>query len=341
MPRILTLVCSGFVVMAVLAAAACGGGTTDSVFGIAGCGDNLPATGGTGSAVSHGQPQRNDGPVEVAQDGQGFVARQVVTISNDFGGANSADVTFSTVNGNVAACPGGQGGYGVRVSLQARGMSAQEAQAQLATMSVQNTDALAGVTLHVTTQVTFGQPVQIGGVTSTGQRTASILSALPAAPSYVFRHSTTNGNVEAPGFSGTSAQLDATNGSVALNGRWDQASASVTDGFVSVNGDFASLSASSTNGDVHAGMQTRRSSSASVSSTNGGVEVALARSGSPAFDLTADTTNGMTSINVAGTAPVGSQTAHSKHRQSPDYSTNSVKISVDASSTNGDVGIHD
>jgi hypothetical protein len=336
--------------VALLAAAGCAPGSGDG-FGLAqNCASaSLPPGGGTGAATSHGQPSRNDGAVEVTPDGAGFRARRSVHISNDFGGAAQADVEFSTANGSVVSCAGGQGGYGIWVLLDARAPTEQEARDALDSMVVNHQDVLAGGLLKLATRVEFretttGQnlplPVNTGSSPAV-QRAASILAGMPSAPSYVFTHSTTNGPVEASGFSGTAAALDSTNGSVALNGRWAQASLDTTNGPLYASGDFAAVTGDTTNGPVYAELATIRSVDASFNATNSSIEVALAVSGSPGFDLTADTTNGYASISVAGAQPVGEQHGDSAHHMTPDYASRAVKVNVDGNATNGNISIHD
>ena len=326
---------------------ACAGGGDGDGRGLSCASAAPPAGGGVGSATAHGTPIRDDGTVVVIPDAQGFRASRVVTLTNDFGGATQADVEFSTQNGGVVSCASGQGGYGIRVSLEARAPTEQQAREALGSMEVVHEDVLAASLLRLSTRVEFheatiGQnlPVNIGSDSSI-QRAASILAGMPGSPSYVLGQSSTNGPVEASGFSGTSGSLDSTNGSMTLDGRWDQASLDTTNGPVYVAGDFASVSGSSTNGPVYAQLATRRSTDASFSATNSSIEVVLGVSGAPGFDLNADTTNGRASIRVAGAEPVGNQEPNSAHHQTPDYATRAVQVQVSADATNGSVSIHD
>lgn len=308
----------------------------------------IPATGSSGSAASHGQPRRSDGAVEVSRDEQGFRARRSVQLSNDFGGAAQAEVEFSSINGSVISCAGGQGGYGIQVLLEARAATEQEAREALASMVVNHQDVLAGSLLKLATQIEFretesGQnlPLPVStGAASPVRRSASLIAALPPAPSYVFNHRTTNGVIEASGFSGTAAALGSTNGSVALDGRWSQATLDTTNGSVFVSGDFAAITGDTTNGPVFAQLATVRSVDATFNATNSSIDIELAASGAPGFDLRADTTNGRAHIAVAGAQPIGEQRGNSAHHMTPDYAGRAIKVNVQARASNGDVGIH-
>ncbi len=325
-----------------LLVAACGQGTSGAQARLADvggeCGEVQADDGpGAGTAGSHGQAQRSDGDVQISQEGSDVVARQLVSIANDFGGAGNGNVTLTTTNGDVLDCVRGNGGYRTNVHLEGRGSTEQEARAALASMSVAHSDMLTAGTLRLSTVVQFNNagstsggislPPIIGTGSSGGsgnlRRSASIVAGLPSAPSYAFNDSTTNGDVIAAGFSGSDAKLSTTEGDIGLDGDWGQSTLSTSDG------------------DIAAQLHTSQSGSHNVSTTNGDIDVALAISGTPGFDLSASTTNGAANIDVAGTDPVGEQTATSAHRQSPGYSGSAVKISVGADSTNGDVTIHD
>lgn len=334
-----------------LALSACGGAGAGGVLGgrPAACDQVAAADGpGAGSAGSHGQPQRSDGNVSISmRDGQ-FVASRQVDVVNDFGGASTAQVDLASVNGNVIACTRDGGGYRAKVLLEARATTEAEARSALDTMVVTHTDTLTAGSLRLNTRVDFnstssGSTLPLGLLggqgETTAKRTASILEGLPASASYSLSPSTTNGDAAAFGLSGSAAQLDTSNGNVALDGRWDSATLSATNGIVGVSGDYASLNASAGNGQVEASLQTARSLDATLSATNGYVEAKLARSNA-GFDLQGQSTNGEVRIDVAGTDAVGTQSSQSAHRRSPDYASRAVQVQLTGSATNGNVDIH-
>jgi hypothetical protein len=332
--------------------AACGGGAGSSGRLVSNNGACLQSdlTPGPGSAATHGSPQRSDSDVTVTQEGGQFVARSTVTLQNDFGGAQAAQLGLSTGNGDIEACAGGRGGYGIVVSLEGRGSSDQEARAALQTMTVSHTDSLSSGTLQIATTVNFadprsgsGLPVPIGtgGSSQTPQRGASITALVPGAASYALTPGTSNGNVIATGLSGSSAKPTTSNGNIGIDGNWDGATLKTSSGVVEVSGNYASLSVTDDNGPIEAELATLRSLDATLSTSNGPIEVALGRSGDPGFDLSAQTTNGTAEVSVGGTQAVGSQSSTSVHQQTPDYGTHGVQVKISASTSNGDAEIHD
>ena len=323
---------------------ACGGTSGHGQFG--GGDDCAPVTGndgpGAGSAGSHGTAQRSDGDVQIGNDGDEFVARQIVSIANDFGGASNATVALKTDNGDVANCVRPGGGYRVAALLEGRGASEQEARDALATMVVNHSDSLSAGTLHLSTTVQFNNPSGGGGGSgscinvppvvvgcdSNGgsnqelHRRATILAGLPSTASYALDNSTGNGEAVAIGFNGSSAKLTSGNGEIALDGNWGQSTLDTG------------------NGEVFLRLGTARSGTHNVTTDNGEIDVELAITGSPGFDLSASTGNGEAVIDVPGTEPVGEQTQTSAHKRTPDYASRAVQIGVTANSGNQDVIIH-
>lgn len=318
-----------------------GGNATD------GCGEVTGSGPGSGSASAHADASRSESEVEITQENSKFVASRIVTLSNDFGGAAQADVTVDTGNGNVGTCRR-DGGYVFKVYAYARGASEQEARDNLDRVSVSHSDTLAAGTLTLDTSATLtaiddpGLPVPLPGTgTDNVEWGATVLAGLPASADYTFDLGTSNGVVEATGFSGSSATLDSSNGEVALDGRWDEATLDTSNGYVVVDGDFGGLDASTSNGGIVADLDSRRSADVTLDTSNGEIDVHLRASGAAGYDLSGDATNGEVEISVAGTQPVGTQTDESKHYQTPDYDSRAVQISVQADTSNGGVSIRD
>jgi len=342
-PRALKELCA-FAALAALIAG-CAGAPAESLGRVCETGADV-AVPGPGSAGSHGEPQRDDGEVEVTREGAEFRARRVVTVVNDFGGAAQSDVTFATQNGTITSCPDRSGGYGVQAELVAYGATEDAARQALASLVVRHDDVLLNGTLSLNTTVEFRaieeapEPLPLPG-TGNERRRASLSALLPSGVRHAFHHSNENGDVQAIGFAGTVAELDTTNGSVLLAGVWDQATLETTNGMVYAAGNFAGLDASTTNGSISAVLETTRDTTAVFDASNSMIDVGLAVSGDPGFDLAAETTNGRAAIRVRGAQPVGEQQPESAHHQSPDYTSHAVQVAVSASNTNGDIAIHD
>jgi hypothetical protein len=78
-----------------------------------------------------------------------------------------------------------------------------------------------------------------------------------------------------------------------------------------------------------------------VDTGNGNVDVTVATAAGAGYDLEGDASNGTTTITVAGTSPVGEQTDEHKHYRSPDYSSSSPQVDVQAYVGLGNISIHD
>lgn len=340
---------AAWVAAASLWLAACGGGG-DGTFATQTPGECEAIKGlagpGTGTAASHAQPQRSDGAVTIASSGGMVTARRLVTLVNDFGAATQAQVDLATPNGSVIACPRSGGGYGLKLMLESRAPTEADARRGLDSITVNHTDTLAANLLRLNTSVQFGSLSTTGGLPGMGsdgsniQRTAAIVSGLPASASYAISPNGANGAVRVSGLNGSTADLGTSNGPVSLDGRWDTATLNTNNGLLRVSGDYASLDATTSNGLAEGDLQSSRNLDASFTASNGSVDVKL-RSSSAGFDLTAGTTNGRAEISVPNTVAVGTQSSTSMHRQSSDYTSRAVKAVVAARTTNGNVSLHD
>lgn len=302
----------------------------------------LAACGGGGSADSaSGTPRafnRTDSSVTVLPNtGAGFTATEVVTISNDDGGATFGDVSLVNPVGSLSSSPSSSGGYQIQVTLTATAPSESQAREALATMTVVHRDALGGGTLYLDNEVKFAQ-YNANNV----NRTASVSASLPPALDYrMLEEHVEAGSAASSGFSGAQARIDSTSGSSTLSGTWDSAAVNSESGAVTASGDIAALQASSVSGTVQATLACVRTTQATLDSVSGGIDVTVAQNTGSGFDLVADTTSGSATIVVAGTAPVGDQSTTHAHYRSANYASANPQISVSGQTTSGGVSIHD
>ena len=186
-----------------------------------------------------------------------------------------------------------------------------------------------------------------GGSFSTIEPRATIFAALPGTPSYVFKHTSQTGSIFAKGFSGTEVDFTSDNGQLDLvGGHWDLSNLTADEGAINVSGDHAALTATTTDGAIKATLATVRSVDAHVNAGLGDAEVVLQPTGTPGFDLFASTNSGTATVNVLGTgvqtvSPAPTPPADAKHSKTADFDTHGVKVTVHASSQNGDVSIHE
>jgi hypothetical protein len=299
-----------------------------------------PAGPTSGSAATHGAPQRSETPVKVELTPTGYVASKDVTVRNDFGGAPATRVRLATQDGSVKALAGGTGGYELAAHLEGRGKTEADARAALDTLNVLNQDNLSGGLLDIGLQVRFGDPpapvkppVPLPSVNvQDAQRSASIVATLPAGPAADLGAQTTNGEVRVAGLHGPKLAAATTNGALDVAGAWDQAGLRTTNGGVHLDGLVNDLEAHSTNGGIAGTVASQRSCKQVLETTNGSVALAIKDAGN-GYDLRGQTTNGRVTIDVAGAHAAGKET---QHAQTPGFDGKAVQVTLTAASTNGD-----
>lgn len=235
---------------------------------------------GAGTPETHGAPQREEGPVQVTQHPSGmYLATRIIGIWNDFGGASRSELAFSTQGADSEAiilCPRVGGGYRFEVRLEALAQTEQQARAGVASLRVENIDALDSGALRLQSDVRAQDflagavlPTSIGIADPGVLRSAVILAGLPTSVSYSFHGSTSSGTIGAIAFNGSRAELNAGGGDTLLAGSWDESFLSAENGTVLVAGDHPALTVSSDNGSIYAWLLPARTSLAQLDSSNG------------------------------------------------------------------------
>jgi hypothetical protein len=302
-----------------------------------------PAGPNAGSPATHGLPQRTETPVKVELGAGGYVASKDVTVRNDFGGAANAKLRLATQNGAIAAAAWSQGGYQLAAHLEGRGKTEQEARAALDTLAVDNQDTLAGGLLGFGLQVKFNEPPAPLPVTppvglpqvNTLQRSASIVASLPAAPAEDLGVDTTNGHIRVEGLHGPRLDADTTNGALDVAGAWDAAKLDTTNGGIHLAGLVNDLHADTTNGGIDGTLESQRTCTQSLETTNGAIDVRVKDDGH-GYAIHGHTTNGRVTIDVAGAQASGKD---SQHATTPGFDGEAVQVTLKASSTNGNVEV--
>lgn len=309
--------------------------------GLVGC------SGGGGGGGAHGANSlggtartftRQDSAVTVTPNlSPGFTATRVVTISNDDGGAVRAAVGLHNVAGSIASSASpSAGAYQIQVTLRADAPTEEQAREALDTMSVAHRDGLGSGTLYLDHEIKYAS-YSANNVS----RSAQVVAALPGALDHYLYQDSTSGTVTSSGLHGPEAELHSTSGAVTLSGTWDGAWADTTSGTVTVGGDIAWLQASSTSGLIQATLPSSRDTDAAFDTTSGAIDVTVTHTLGSVFDLEASTTVGSASVVVAGTEPVGTQSATHAHYRSPDYASGHPRVAAIARTTSGGVSIHE
>lgn len=302
-----------------------------AVLGLSACGGGSQAQSGTPRSF-----MRSDSAVTVLPNGSGrFTATQVITLSNDDGGATAAVVHLSDDAGSIASTAG-SGGYQIQVTLSADGSSDAQAREALATMTVVHRDATDPGTLYLDNDVQFA-PYNVNNA----NRTAAVAATLPSTLQYQLGEAIGAGTVSTSGLAGPHAGISSGSGTVTLSGTWDGATADSGSGNVTVSGDIASLQASTGSGNLQLTVPSMRNTQASVDSGSGTIDVTVTQGAGAGYDLIADTGAGTASVVVAGTTPNGTQSSTHAHFTSANYASSSPRIAVSASTGAGTATIHD
>ena len=288
--------------------------------------ETSPAT--VQDAVQHGSAAREESAVTVSREGDRYVARKTVTLSNDFGGASQASVALKTVNGAVSAEAWSEAGYRTVAKLSARAATEQEARSNLAKMDVTHSDRLAAGKLTLATAITF--PSNVNNLAG------SLESSLPGKPAYVLDLATTNGVVDVGGLGGPSVAARTTNGAIGLQASFNSVIASTDNGAVELDGTFNRGDIDVTNGAVRGSVRSTASGSWDVDTVNGEVDLAFSGDG-VGYDAEGSCSNGSVSLAFPGAEAVGSQTRTSKHVRTTGFASKAIQVSIDASTVNGDV----
>lgn len=238
----------------------------------------------SGTPASHGEPDVNEGRMETRQESLYWYATQMITIDNDFGGANAGDVLVSFAPGSLEVRPSPDGDYHYRIELVGIGGTEAEAETALEQIRWSHDDSLDGGTLHLQTIIERDgnrgiSCTGIGPLTRcTGQSwRANVIAELPDSPAYAMAFDVTSADITATGFHGSQFLVDATSGDMQFSDL-----------------SFAGFGTSLTSGDIQldtikAGTMDIRGTSSDVSASN-----------LEAQDLSIDVSSGDVSIrNIA------------------------------------------
>jgi hypothetical protein len=177
-----------------------------------------------GDASGHGEPRREDGPVEAGmtpplQFPGMFWARQLVTISNGFGGAALGHAFFGIDAGHVSIETAEGDGYSIEILSESYGMTEQEARDALGRVEVAHTDDLQADGLHLSTVVRQADPSSPLPFVFVGSSHAwvEVRVTLPESPAYELSADASSGEVSVSGVRGPSIQLTTSSGDVLVD----------------------------------------------------------------------------------------------------------------------------
>jgi hypothetical protein len=268
-----------------------------------------------GQGGGSGGAGRSESDVRTYQQNGRWHAEKTVTLTGAVA-VNDVELSFGTVNGDVDVSTWSEDSYKVEALLKGQGASEQAARARLDALVVDHDDGTSGGTMDLSTQVQSKDQWR--------NQTGVLTVQVPPSAAYPDASMTTiNGDVSAERLDGGSFRLSTTNGDVTLT------DTTVTD-----------VDMSTDNGRVVADVQSTASGTYRLDSINGNVDLTVPDGASYGYDATGDTVNGQVAIDLAGTEPVGSQSAQHKHLRTSDYGSRLIQVEVDAGTVNGNVDIH-
>ncbi len=262
-----------------------------------------------------------------------WYATKTVTITNDFGGANSCDLSLGTCNGYVKAAAWDEGGYKAVAALQGNGNTKDEAMQNLNALKVVHTDKLSGgaLTLWVVVEDKSGG--------NWNGKSASITASVPKSPSYDVTAEATNGAIVVSGIHGGKMAADTTNGAITCTSDFDSLDIGTTNGAIECRGSFNSIELATTNAAIDVETASAASGKYSLATTNGAISLKAKNGADYGYDVSGDTTNGKVTIDISGTEPVGEQSSTSKHVRTTNYDSKSIKIKAALDTTNGAIDV--
>lgn len=174
-----------------------------------------------GEPGSHGEPQRDDGAVESGMNPPLQIpsawARRTITISNDFGGAALGTVFAGVDAGSITILPGEGDSYAIEATLEANGLTEQEARDSLDRVELSHDDVLEPDGLHLNTVVREKPAQQMLPFVVLGTGTwvtVSLTVTLPAGPAYDLTADASFGELDVSGLRGPSFLLGVSSGSI-------------------------------------------------------------------------------------------------------------------------------
>jgi DUF4097 and DUF4098 domain-containing protein YvlB len=168
----------------------------------------------------------------------------------------------------------------------------------------------------------------------------NIAVTLPADATLSLDVETTNGGVSVKDLTGGTLVLKTTNGAIVFD-EVDATTiqASSTNGVIEGSVQATDLTAGTTNGRISVSLLCTRSGSYGLRTTNGNVDVTVVKTIETGFDLDVSTSVGSVTFDIEGLTYETNTNRH-KVARTEGYDTKPIRISIEASTTNGSGRIH-
>lgn len=176
----------------------------------------------SGTPAEHGEPRIDEGNVGTKQSDNSpyWESTQVITIDNDFGGADNAVVGISVPVGSIRVVPSPDGDYHYTLTLVGIGGTAVESEQALESIEWSHEDDLDGRLLLRTIVERDGpNGISCSGVgplarcSGTSYR-AHLVAELPAGPAFEFEVGSSTADIDMNGFGGPRLSLVSSTGDI-------------------------------------------------------------------------------------------------------------------------------
>lgn len=311
------------------------------------------------AVASHPAAARDETPVMVTGVPLRYTASMSITIHNTLAGFPGAAAHFSSPGGPVMVSAGGDG-YVVVAKLSATATTEADARAALATIHLDNADAVDGGVLRVSAVGRMDDLATNPTLLQSTNRDLDLDVKLQPSLAYALQADSSGGAVHVSGLHGPDLQASSSGGTVTVtscafttlrvtssggavtveSSSADAARVSSSGGAVDATLRGRSATISSSGGAVTVNWTPTSTGTLEASSSGGGVSVALARADGTAYDASAHSSGGSTSVHLhdAGSSSSDDNDAHAR---SADWANATIQSTVDAHSSGGSVSVHD
>lgn len=250
------------------------------------------------------------------------------------GSLTSDQIAFSSesVNGDITVSTWNENTYMVLVTVTGKGTSENDATSIL-TEAVTKLDDSKGIgtqELILTIDITQSK---------WNRFEVDIEISLPEGITLDLDVETTNGNIRVEDILGEDISTITTNGDLRfVNVNASSITGRTTNGGIYGTFDASDMSGRSTNGNININIYSDVSGEYDLSTTNGNVNVDVKESENAGFKLAGSLTNGQVSFGL-NDLNYNDNTSKNKTAQSEDYTSSSIQIEIEASTTSGDIDI--
>jgi len=253
-----------------------------------------------------------------------------------FTGTLSSDtISFSTinVNGDITVSTWEENTYKVLVTVTGKGTSNEDATNILseAVVTLDDSKGIAKQELELDIDIP----------TSKWNRfEVDVEVSLPEGVTLELDAKTTNGNLRVEDILGGDLKTTTTNGDCRyVNVNASSITGSTTNGGIYGIFDASDMSGSTTNGNINIDLYSAISGEYDLSTTNGNVDVNVQESSDNGFKLDCSLSNGQITFDV-NDLDYTVNTNKNKIARSDGYTTSSIQIDIESSTTNGDIDIN-